>query len=43
MANRDKEGTVSLQELVISSLATADALVKLLIEKGHLPRLVGSE
>jgi len=34
MANRDKEGTVSLQELVISSLATADALAKLLIEKG---------
>jgi len=30
----DKSGTVSLQELLVSSLATADALAKLLIEKG---------
>ncbi len=34
MARVDKGGTVSLQELVVSSLATADALTKLLIEKG---------
>jgi len=34
MARVDKGGTVSLQELVVSSLATADALAKLLIEKG---------
>jgi len=34
MATVDKGGTVSLQELVISSLAQTDALSKLLIEKG---------
>ncbi len=34
MARVDKGGTVSLQELVVSSLATADALTKLLIKKG---------
>jgi hypothetical protein len=34
MAHLDKSGAVTLEELVISSLATADALVKLLIEKG---------
>ena len=34
MATLDKQGTVTLEELVISSLATADALTKLLIEKG---------
>jgi len=34
MARLDKGGTVSLQELLVSSLATADALAKLLIEKG---------
>jgi len=34
MATLDKQGTVTLEELVISSLATADALAKLLIEKG---------
>ena len=34
MAKLDKSGTVSLQELLVSSLATADALAKLLIEKG---------
>ena len=33
MATLDKQGTVTLKELVISSLATADALAKLLIEK----------
>ena len=34
MAKVDKGGTVTLQELVISSLAQTDALAKLLIEKG---------
>ena len=34
MANQDKGGTVTLQELVVSSLAQTDALSKLLIEKG---------
>ena len=34
MAQVDKGGTVVLEELVVSSLATADALTKLLIEKG---------
>lgn len=34
MAELDKGGTVRLEELLISSLATADALAKLLIGKG---------
>jgi len=34
MAELDKGGTVSLQELVVSSLAQTDAVAKLLIEKG---------
>ncbi len=34
MASRDKGGTVSLQELIVSSLAQTDALTKLLNEKG---------
>ncbi len=34
MAKVDKGGTVTLQELVVSSLAQTDALCKLLIEKG---------
>ena len=35
MANLDKEGgTVTLQELLVTSLAQTDALCKLLIEKG---------
>ena len=33
MSKRDLQGTVTLEELVVSSLATADALTKLLIEK----------
>jgi len=33
MATVDKGGTVSLQELMVSSLAQTDALCKLLIEK----------
>ncbi len=34
MGELDKSGIVSLQELIVSSHATADALTKLLIEKG---------
>ncbi len=34
MATVDKGGTVSLQELLITSLAQTDAVAKLLIEKG---------
>ncbi len=34
MATLDKGGTVSLQELLVSSLAQTDALSKLLLEKG---------
>ncbi len=34
MATVDKGGTVTLQELVVSSHAQTDALCKLLIEKG---------
>ncbi len=34
MATVDKSGTVTLQKLVVSSLAQTDAVAKLLIEKG---------
>ena len=34
MAKLEKMPPVNLQELIVSSLAMADALVKLLIEKG---------
>jgi hypothetical protein len=34
MAKLDKTPPVNLQELIVSSLAMADALAKLLIEKG---------
>jgi len=34
MGELDKGGTVTLQELIVSSLAQTDALSKLLIEKG---------
>ena len=34
MATQTMEGPVTLEELVISSLAMADTLAKLLIEKG---------
>jgi len=34
MATVDKGGTVSLQELLVTSLAQTDALSELLIEKG---------
>jgi len=34
MADRSKTGKVTLEELVVSTLATTDALAKLLIAKG---------
>ncbi len=34
MGSLDKQGVVTMQELLVSSLATADALAKRLIEKG---------
>jgi hypothetical protein len=34
MATQNIEGMVTLEELMVSSLATADALAKLLIRKG---------
>ncbi len=34
METLDKQGMVTMQELLVSSLATADAVAKLLIEKG---------
>ena len=34
MGTLDKQGAVTMQELLVSSLATADALAKLLIDKG---------
>jgi hypothetical protein len=34
MAELDKGNTVSLQELMVSTLAMVDAVTKLLIEKG---------
>ena len=38
MATVDKGGTVSLQELLVTSLAQTDAVAKLLIEKGVITR-----
>ncbi len=34
MGELDKQGVVTMQELLVSSLATADAVAKLIIEKG---------
>ena len=34
MGELDKQGVVTMQELLVSSLATAEALTELLIEKG---------
>ena len=34
MGTEDKQGVVTMQELLVSSLATADALTKLIIAKG---------
>ena len=38
MGTVDKQGVVTMQELLVSSLATADALTKLLIEKGLITK-----
>ncbi len=38
METLDKQGMVTMQELLVSSLVTADALAKLLIEKGLITR-----
>ncbi len=38
MGTVDKQGVVTMQELLVSSLATADALAKLLIEKGLITK-----
>ncbi len=38
MATVDKQGVVTLQELIASSLAQTDALTKLLIEKGLITK-----
>jgi len=34
MANADNQGTITLKELLVTSLAQIDAVAKLLIEKG---------
>ncbi len=34
MGTEDKQGVVTMQELLVSALAQSDALTKLLIEKG---------
>ena len=34
MGTEDKQGVVTMQELLVSSLARADAVAKLMIEKG---------
>ena len=39
MVRLDKEGTVTLEGLLVSSLAKADALAKLLIERASSPKL----
>jgi len=38
MAKPDKTALVTFQEILVSSLATSDALAKLLIEKGLITR-----
>ncbi len=38
MGTIDKEGVVTMQELIASSLAQTDALTKLLIEKGIITK-----
>jgi len=38
MANTDNQGTITLQELVVSSLAQTDALCKVLIQKGLITK-----
>ena len=39
MATLDKSGTVTLDEFIVSSLATADTLAKLLIRKGLITKV----
>jgi len=36
MGTLDKQGVVTMQELLVSALAQTDALTKLLIEKGFI-------
>ena len=38
MADRDKQAPVTMQELLVTTLATSDALAKLLIEKGIITK-----
>jgi len=38
MGALDKQGTVTLQELLVTSLAQTDAVAKLLIEKGVITK-----
>ncbi len=38
MATQNKGGSVSLEEVLVSSLAQTDALAKLLIEKGLITK-----
>ncbi len=38
MGELDKQGVVTMQELIASSLAQTDALTKLLIEKGLITK-----
>ena len=38
MGELDKQGVVTMQELIASSLAQSDALTKLLIEKGLITK-----
>jgi len=38
MGELDKQGAVTMQELIASSLAQTDALTKLLIEKGLITK-----
>jgi len=38
MGTVDKQGVVTIQELLVSSLAQTDALTKLLIEKGLITK-----
>ena len=38
MGTVDKQGVVTMRELMVSSLATADAVAKLLIDKGLITK-----
>jgi len=41
MGTVDKQGVVTMQELLVSSLATADPVAKLLINKGLITEAIG--